>query len=304
MNQYDTEEKCEEVFFKNKFPDGFICPVCKCKEYYPIKRHIKSKNGEEKAARTRYQCKNCKHQTSVTEGTIMDRSHLSLKIWLWAIYLVTMDKRGCSASMLSQFLCLPYKTSWHLLQRIRKAMQVRNELYQLAERIEFDHAFLGAPGGKRGAGTSKAKIAVAVSKQLNGHPLFLRMNVVKDLKADTVEKYAEQYFVENSTIYTDSARAYLSVLPSKYKLKAENFGAKSKSSKHLFWIHVLISNMKSFILGTYHGIKGDYLQLYLDEFSYRFNRRFSHCNIFERLIVAVCNCPTVRADKLCNSVTD
>lgn len=232
----------------------------------------------------------------------MDRSHLNLKIWLWAIYLVTMDKRGCSASMLSQFLCLPYKTSWHLLQRIRKAMQVRNELYQLSESIEFDHAFLGAPGGKRGAGTSKAKIAVAVSKQRNMRPLYLRMNVVKDLKANTIKKYADRYFVKNSTIYTDSARAYLSVFPLNYDLKAENFGSASKSSKHLFWIHVLISNMKSFILGTYHGIKGNYLQLYLDEFSYRFNRRFKHCNIFERLIVAVCNCPIARRDKLCENI--
>jgi len=115
--------------FKQRWPGGFICPLCGCREYYLIKK------------RHKYQCKNCRYQASVTAGTVMDRSHLPLTIWVWAIFLVAHDKRGISATQLSRVLNLPYNTSWFLLHRIRHAMAERDSLYKLAGIVELDDTF-------------------------------------------------------------------------------------------------------------------------------------------------------------------
>ena len=99
----------------------------------------------------------------------MDRSHLSLKIWLWSIYLVACDKRGYSATQLSKELDLPYNTAWFLLQRIRHAMTQRDDNYMLTGLVEMDDTYFGKPekGSKRGRGTTKIKVLVALSKDEN-----------------------------------------------------------------------------------------------------------------------------------------
>ncbi len=106
QRRFDTEYACRDYLFKLRWPDGFICPVCGCREHYHI------------TTRHKYACKSCRYQASVTAGTVMDRSHLSLRTWIWAIYLVSRDKRGYSAMQLSRVLNLPYNTAWFLLHRI------------------------------------------------------------------------------------------------------------------------------------------------------------------------------------------
>lgn len=112
QKKYDTEDKCREELFKMRYPQGFKCSKCECTEYYYLK------------SRGKYQCKNCKHQSSVTSGTVMDRSHLKMTIWLWAIYLFSNDKRGSSACYISQVLRLQYKTAWFVLHNGRTREQV------------------------------------------------------------------------------------------------------------------------------------------------------------------------------------
>ena len=128
-----------------RYPQGFKCSKCECTEYYYLK------------SRGKYRCKNCKHQSSVTSGTVMDRSHLKITIWLWAIYLFSNDKRGSSACYISQVLRLPYKTAWFVLQRLRYAMAERENKYMLSGTVELDDTYVGTPtkGKKRGRGTEK-----------------------------------------------------------------------------------------------------------------------------------------------------
>jgi transposase-like protein len=126
QRRFDTEDACRDYLFKLRWPDGFICPVCGCREYYHI------------TTRHKYACKSCRHQASVTSGTVMDRSHLSLRTWIWAIYLVSRDKRGYSAMQLSRMLNLPYNTAWFLLHRIRNAMAERDNRYLLKGIVELD----------------------------------------------------------------------------------------------------------------------------------------------------------------------
>ena len=102
--RYRTEEACREELFRQRFPEGFVCPKCGCKEFSVIR------------SRNLCQCRSCRRQTSVTAGTVMHRTHLPLTVWFWAIYLCVTDKRGISAVQLSRTLGISYDSAWHFIR--------------------------------------------------------------------------------------------------------------------------------------------------------------------------------------------
>ena len=272
--RFATEEDCRNYMFAQRFPNGFVCPKCGCREYYDLKtRHT-------------CQCRQCRRQTSVTAGTVMHHTHLPLTVWFWAIYLCATDKRGISAKGLARQLGLAYESAWYLLVRIRNAMRERDHHYMLEGIIEMDEAYLGAPkcGKKRGRGTERKKMVVAVSKDEKDRPLFLCLQMIPDLTTATLQNIVNDHVKQNSTIECDGFKSYpglsnVSVDTSKYEIG------------DLKWVHVAIGNFKAFLLGTYHGSCGDY-QPYLDEFCFRYNRRFQPAQIFSRLSRAVAiSCP-------------
>ena len=274
QEQFGSEEACRKYLFELRWPNGFICPRCGCREYYQI------------STRNKYQCKNCRYQTSVTAGTVMDRSHLDLRIWIWAIYLVARDKRGYSAKQLSVELRLPYNTAWFLLHRIRKAMAQRDDNYVLSGIVELDDTYFGKAkkGGKRGRGTAKTKVLVALSKDEDDNPQFVKMQVVPNLKGKTIDKFVKCSITEGAVVQSDAYRSYRKPLAEKYLHEYQVFDA---DTDMLHWLHIVIGNTKAFVLGTFHGLGKKHLQSYLDEFCYRFNRRFVFGEIFSRLACAV-----------------
>ena len=169
--RFATEEDCRDYMFEVRLPNGFVCPKRGCREYSYL--------------RTRHtcQCKSCRRQTSVTAGTVMHRTHLPLTVWFWAIYLCATDKRGVSAKALARQLELSYESTWYLLVRIWKAMQEHDKSYLLTGIIEMDEAYLGAPerGKKRGRGTAREKMAVAVSRNPKDHTMFLKLQIIPDV---------------------------------------------------------------------------------------------------------------------------
>ncbi len=285
QRRLDTEDACRDYLFKLRWLDGFICPVCGCREYYNI------------TTRHKYACKSCRYQASVTAGTVMDRSHLSLRTWIWAIYLVSRDKRGYSAMQLSRVLNLPYNTAWFLLHRIRNAMAERDNRYLLKGIIELDDTYLGKTkkGGKRGRGTTKNKFVVAISKDEEGKPQYVKMQVVTDLKGKTIAKFAKSSIAVGASVQTDAYHSYRKPLAEKYLHEYQVFDADSDMLK---WLHTIISNAKAFVSGTFHGLGKKHLQSYLDEFCYRFNRRSMGSEIFNRLLFAVTQSPPLRFDDL------
>ena len=154
-DKFSDETTCRDYLFKVRWPEGYICPKCGCKEF----TYLKSRNGI-------FQCRHCHHQTTLTAGTVMHRTHLPITTWFWAIYLVSIDKRGISATQLATELELSYETAWYLLKRIRAAMGQREKKYLLSGITELDDFYYGGPnvGGKRGRGTSQMNIMVALSK--------------------------------------------------------------------------------------------------------------------------------------------
>ena len=231
--RYNSEDACRAELFRLRFPNGFVCPKCGCVEYYPIH------------GRNTFQCHSCRHQTSVTAGTVMHRTRLPLTLWFWAIYLCATDKRGISAVQLSHTLGICYDSAWHLLDRIRTAMGQRDEKYLLSGIVELDDGYVGGPShnGKRGRGTDKAKIVVAVSKAENGVPLFARMKAVENVQGKTLQEIIDQYFAPNTKVECDGYRSYLN-------LEGVELSAKKYESDDLHWIHKAISNLEAFLLAS------------------------------------------------------
>jgi len=271
QKRFQTEEACREYLYRQRFPNGFVCPQCGGTKYYPIYR------------RNLCQCRQCRKQISVTAGTVMHHTHLPLVIWFWAIYLCATDKRGISAAHLSKMLRIGYESAWYLLKRIRSAMGQRDASYLLSGLLEMDEGYWGSRrAGKRGRGTSQKKVVVALSKTGEKKvPTFLRMQEVSDVRGKTLQEFVDAYIQSGASIECDGFNAYKG-------LKNVSVDAKvyDSASGDLQWLHKALSNLKAFLIGTYHG-RCEYLQSYLDEYCFRFNRRRSTDQLFARLTRAV-----------------
>lgn len=284
--RFPTERECAEHLFKLRWPDGFVCPKCNYSQYNLYNNPLL------------YRCKNCRHRASLTAGSVMHRTRTPLMVWFWAIFLVACDKRGHSALSISGELKVSYWVAWTLLQKIRRAMGEQDSRYKLQGIVELDDAYFGGTdkGKKRGRGTTKPKVLVAVStdkqKERAG---FAKMRVVKNLDTHTVNKFVKENIERGSKIQTDDLAIYDSLVT--LGMDHEEYPIVS-GEKPLPWVHTIISNAKTFCLGTYHRFGQKHLQAYLDEFCYRLNRRFWENQLFDRLLSACIDCETITYGRL------
>lgn len=287
--QFTSEEACHDHLFKMKWPDGFRCVKCGHDQYFETKTR----------KLTLYECTQCRYQATVTVGTIMEKTRVDLLKWFWAIFLVAHDKRGISAVMLSEELDLDYKTAWLMLHKIRNAMGERDAKYTLVGIVELDDAFFGAPteGGKRGRGTDQTKVLVGLSLNDKGHPQYVKMKVVPDVKGTTLVEFANGAIKPGSVISSDAYRSYNALAKEGFQHEAKEFNPK-ENPDHLQWLHTVISNAKAFVGGTYHGLDAKHLQSYLDEYCYRFNRRKFKGELFNRLLACCASTPTITFSEL------
>lgn len=275
QKHFGSEEACQEQLFRVKWSGGYKCEKCGHGQYYEINtRNLKL-----------YECKHCHYQATVTVNTVMEKTRTDLTKWFLAIYLIIHDKRGISANMLCEIIGVTYKTAWLMLHKIRNAMGKRDAKYTLAGIVELDDAFFGAPkeGAKRGRGTDKIKVLVGLSLNELGNPLFAKMQIIPDLKSDTIVQFADKHIVAGSDINSDAYRSYNALAKEGFNHESKKFNPK-ENPDHLKWLHTIVSNAKAFIAGTFHGIDEKHLQAYLNEFCYRFNRRRFKANLFNRLL--------------------
>ncbi|RNA66703.1 IS1595 family transposase [Alteribacter keqinensis] len=275
QKQFATEEACHDQLFQLKWPNGFACEKCDHQECYVTNtRKLKL-----------YECKDCRYQSTVTVGTIMEKTRTDLSKWFLAIYLVASDKRGVSAMKIAKEVEVTYKTAWLMLHKIRRAMKMRDANYKLAGIVEMDDALFGAPreGGKRGRGTKKTKVLIGLSLNRKGHPLFLKMEVVPNIKSQTLIGFAERHIQDGSVISSDAYHSYRKLEEQGYTHEYHVYNPK-KNPDHLRWLHTVLSNAKALVGGAFHGLGSRHLQAYLDEFCYRFNRRRHEDQLFSRLL--------------------
>lgn len=279
QEHFQSEEDCFQYLKKLRWRYGFHCPRCgHTKAYFTKTRKV-------------FQCINCRHQTSVTAHTIFHRTHVPLKKWFWAIFLVGTDKRGCSAKRLEKLIGVHYETAWLMIHKIRKAMKDRDSFYKLNHFIEMDDSYFGgSASGKRGRGaTNKSTVVVAVENRGSAAG-YAAMEVVESMHSKHLKDFAFRHIEDDQTIKTDDYPSY-NVLDEAFHHLGDIVKPQEAMEK-LPWVHILIGNVKSFIRGTYHGVSHKHLQSYLNEFCYRFNRRFNEFQITDRLLTACLSTPS------------
>jgi transposase-like protein/ribosomal protein L37AE/L43A len=287
MKRFQTEEQCREALFKLRWPDGFVCPICGHREFYSVKR------------RNIYHCRKCEHQESITAHTIFHGSHTPLTKWFIALFMMAQDKRGISAMKLAEDIGVSYPTAWLMLHKIREAMFVRESKYMLSEIVEVDDAYFGGPneGGKRGRGTDKTPSIIAVQVDKKGRPLYAKASVVDNLQGETILEATQKMIEPGSEIRTDGYKSYNRLSDNEYEVNSKKFDPED-DPEHLLWLHKVISNIKTFIAGTHHGLDKKHLQRYFNEFTYRFNRRREHSQLFMRLLNACVLASTITYKEL------
>jgi transposase-like protein len=240
----------------------------------------------------RWQCAGCRHQVSLTAGTILHNTKTPLTVWFWAAYLMTTDKRGVSALLLQRQLALRrYETAWMMLHKFRRAM-VNLAREPLQGEVEVDDTWIGGPqAGLRGSrqlkGRKAALVLVAVEKRgrVTGRA---RMAVIPDFKSATLIAFLEQNVAPGSTVYTDGLKIFTGLqkagfqhVPRSQPLRIDlRKGAKSVVPL----ADRAIGNLQQWLIGTYHGVSRDQLQVYLDEFVFRHNRRRLPMAAFQTLL--------------------
>jgi transposase-like protein len=280
QSNFATEEACEGYLAACRWPEGFVCPQCGDRRAYDL------------VNQRRWQCAGCRHQVSLTAGTVLHRTKIPLTHWFWAAYLMTTDKRGVSALLVQRQLGLScYETAWMLLHKLRRAMVnvTREPLYG---EVEVDETWVGGEqAGLRGSrqlkGRRAALILVAVEKRGRGWGR-LRMKVIQDFKGKTIISFLSQNISPGSTIYTDGLKSFDGLTNAGFKHIARTQPLRSELRKGAQSAVPLadraIGNLQQWLIGTYHGVSKPQLQVYLDEFVFRHNRRKTPAAAFQTLL--------------------
>lgn len=274
--RFSTEAACREYLFRLRWPEGFCCPRCGGRKGWP-------KSG------VLLQCSHCDYQSSVTAGTIFQDTRQPLTLWFRAVWWVTSQKNGTSAMGLQRVLGLKsYKTAWAWLHKLRRAM-VRPGRDRLAGRIEVDETYLGGgEEGVRGRRTER-KALIVVAAQEDGLGIGrIRMRRIPDASADSLIPFVQDSVEVGSVVHTDGWLGYEPLKGKGYDHEITFLKGKRKAPSELMpRVHHVISLLKRWLMGTHQGaVSREYLDYYLDEFTFRFNRRQSRSRgkLFFRLL--------------------
>ena len=274
--RFPDDETCARWLLARRWPDGFRCPACGHDHGWELGRGV-----------VLIECAKCHRQTSVTAGTVLHRSHLPLKVWFLAAWLVATHRNGISARQLWLQLGLgSYKTAWLLLQKLRRAM-VDPDRRPLAGLVEVDETSLplrpkdAAPAVKPGR-SDEGKLLIAGAVEIIGKgPGRTRLTVIGDYAAATLGGFVRDSIAAGSTVVSDGWSGYARLKEVRHDPKVVGPMA---AHVVLPWIHRVFANAKRWALGVYHGLRAPHLQRYLDEFVFRFNRRRSPQAAFARLL--------------------
>ena len=280
QSKFGSEEACEEYLAACRWPDGFVCPRCGNRRAYRLVRQ------------RRWQCAACRLQVSLTAGTILDNTKTPLTVWFWAAYLMTTDKRGVSALLLQrQFALRWYETAWMMLHKLRRAM-VNLEREPLRGEVEVDETWVGGTqAGLRESrqlkGRKAALVLVAVEKRGRATGR-VRMAVIPDFKSTTLIAFLKQNVAVGSTICTDGLKSFTGLPAAGFRHVAHSQPLPIELRKGAKSVVPLadraIGNLQQWLIGTYHGVSRDQLQVYLDEFVFRHNRRRQPMAAFQTLL--------------------
>jgi len=319
MRLFPDDATCAAYLEKVRWPEGFVCNYCGSN---------REPNRFPNRSSVVLRCRNCKRDTSLTANTVMQGTHTPISIWFWAAYLVSSQTPGVSAVQFQRQLGLKrYETAFQILHKLRVAM-VRPDRDRIggAFPVEVDETWIG--GRTRGEGRGRHHKTLVVGaveerkrKERTGTRITskalprrgglyagrLRLHIAPDRSAQSLESFVIDSVQVGSQITTDDWSGYGKLPEKGYRLtQVAQRGDPDITEKHLPLIHLIFGNLKTWLNGIHHGVSPQHLQAYLNEFTFRFNRRFVPFNAFQRLLgIGVATKPMTyaalySADKIAN----
>lgn len=290
--EFDSEESCRRHFKEERDKIGVICQKCSNTTHYWIK------------SQWSYECKSCRSRTSLRSGTVMQSSKLSFLIWYKTMFLLTATKKGFSSKEIQRQLGLKrYEPVWAMVHKLRKAMGNRDDRYTLEGMIEMDEGYFTIEASEKAHQTqksgrgSKTKSNVMImaestilenieSGKAERQCRYFKAKVLEDHKAGATDiTFQNAIDKEQTIVFTDKSTSYVNIADY-VELHISEKSDETTTTETLKWVHITISNAKRNFVGTNHKIKKKYLQLYLNEFLYKLNRRYFGDKIFDRLVIA------------------
>ena len=274
--RFGTEQACRDYLLKLRWPEGFVCPRCRGRSAWTTNRNLQV-------------CAGCQYQASLTARTIFQDTRKPLTMWFRAIWWVTAQKNGASALGLQRILGLgSYFTAWTWLHKLRRAM-VRPGRDRLHGRVEVDETYIGGlEEGVRGRQT-ETKALVAVACEEDGRAIGrIRLRRIRDASAASLEAFVAEAIEPGSVVHTDGWEGYASLEMKGYTHPVTVLKRSQRSASELLpRVHLVVSLLKRWLVGTHQGaVSLQHLDYYLDEFTFRFNRRKSRSRgkLFYRLL--------------------
>ena len=281
-DRFATDQACRDYLVPLRWPQGFVCPRCEARTAWA-------------ATRGRLVCGSCRHQTSVTAGTIFQGTRKPLRLWFRAMWYVTSQKNGASAMGLQRVLGLgSYVTAWTWLHKLRRAM-VRPGRDRLSGRIEVDETYVGGEEPEAHARQLLGKSLVTIAAQEDGRGIGrIRMARIADASAASLQQFIRRAIEPGSVVHTDGWEGYRGLEKNRYHHQVTILRGKGKDAaiELLPRVHLIAGLLKRWLLGTHQGsVSGNHLDYYLDEFTFRFNRRKSRSRgkLFYRLVEQALN---------------
>jgi len=271
--RFSSEAECREYLAALRWPSGFACPMCGGTDAGRMQRGL-------------WCCRSCGRQTSVLAGTVLQDSHLPLRVWFRAMWHMTSQKNGISALGLQRVLGLgSYRTAWTMLHKLRRAM-VRPGRDRLKGLVEVDEAYWGAKEEGAIGRKTEEKALIAVAVEIKGMDMGrIRLARIPDLNGNTLYKFIAYAVEPGSTVRTDGLPAYIGIKGYSHDRLIQK---RQPEGEHLLPnVHRVVSLLKRWLLGTHQGATAHaHLDDYLAEFTFRFNRRLSASRgkLFYRLV--------------------
>ena len=262
MDNFQTDEQCREALENVRWPSGIYCTRCGCVEVLELEKH------------NRWECRGCGYQFSVMSGTIMHDSHLPLRKWFIAIYLMCESKKGISANQMKRTLGVSYKTAWYLCHRIRQAMG--NEPLEgptLVGIVEVDETLMGGKTKGKGRAYKGNKTWVAGAIQRGGN---VRLERIPNTKRETLHGFIGRAVKDEAeAIYTDEWKAYLGIKDHDTRHETVNHSEEEwvRGDVHTNSIEGVWSLFKRSFVGAFHKMSVKHMDKYIEELEWRFNNR-------------------------------
>lgn len=285
VDRYGTEEGCERELQAQRWPDGWVCPACKGRQYSNFRR----------GRLLYFQCCGCRHQCSVLAGTVLESSKLSLRVWFQAAYVISQAKNSVSALELMRHLGVCYKTAWSLKHKLMEAMWVRERPRTLGGIVQVDEAFLGGQANGKASLGRKGKTAflAAVSAAPDGKAGMVCLSK-QPAKSEEVTVFFLNTLAPNTLVVSDGAPSFNYATwhqIAEHKPIVTGGGKQACEIAELKAINTVIGNLKTSITGTYHAFKfAKYADRYFADYQFRFNRRFDLKSLTSGIIRAAARC--------------